>query len=209
MGLRLVPFPVPERGALFVVSGASGTGKTTLVKRAVADVPGLRYSVSATTRAPRSGEVDGREYHFLDGTEFQRRVDAGEFLEWAEVYGKRYGTLAAPVRAALAEGASILLEIDTQGAAQVRARMPDAVTIFVLPPSPEALETRLRQRSTDPEDVIQRRLREAHEQLVEAGGFDYVVVNDNLDAATDQFESILTAELLRTSRHPSLVARFR
>ena len=148
----------PDRGALFVVTGASGTGKTTLVKEALRTLPDLGFSVSMTTRAPRRGEVAGRDYHFVEPEQFARLVAQEAFLEWAEVYGNRYGTPRAPVEQALSEGRSILLEIDAQGAAQVRAAMPEAVSVFVLPPSMAALEQRLRGRQTDTEEIIARRL---------------------------------------------------
>jgi len=198
----------PDRGALFVVTGASGTGKTTLVTEALARIPGVRFSVSGTTRPPRDGERDGEDYAFLDRPTFDARVAAGEFLEWAEVYGNCYGTFRAPVETALARGESILLDIDTQGADQVRTAMPEAVTIFILPPSIETLRSRLEARASDSPDVIEKRVREAQLQLSDCGAFDYLVVNDHLPSAHDQFQGILVAELQRTSRNPTLVARF-
>jgi guanylate kinase len=198
----------PDRGALFVVTGASGTGKTTLVQAALQSIPGLRFSVSATTRPPRSDEVDGKDYHFLTHDEFVQRVAAGDFLEWAEVYGNRYGTLSTQVEQALSQGDSILLDIDTQGAEQVRTAAPDAITIFVLPPSLEVLASRLKGRGTDSPEVIERRIREARLQVSQCAYFDYLVLNDHLQSAHDQFQSVLVAELLRTVRSPSLVSRF-
>jgi guanylate kinase len=191
-----------------VVTGASGTGKTTLVKEALATIPDLSFSVSATTRAPRVGEVDGRDYHFVSQERYAELVAAGAFLEWAEVYGNRYGTLREPVESALARGESILLEIDAQGAAQVRAAMPEAVFIFILPPSIETIEARLRGRSTDSEAIIQRRLADARLQLSRCGEFEYLLVNDDLESGFDQLQAILVAELLRAQRRESLVARF-
>jgi len=206
---QLDPFARPDRGALFVVSGPSGAGKTTLVHRLLAHFPDMKFSVSATTRSPRSGEVDGKDYHFLRPEEFETKIAAHAFLEHANVYGNRYGTLADPVKQALAVGESVLLEIDSQGAAQIRAALPDAVTIIVLPPSLEVLERRLRDRSTDSKDVIARRLREADEQMASIADFHYLIVNDDLDAASRTLTSVVVAELHRVSRHPSLVARFR
>lgn len=208
MSLNLTRFARPDRGALFVVTGASGTGKTTLVKEALATIPDLSFSVSATTRAPRVGEVDGRDYHFVSQDRYAEMVEAGAFLEWAEVYGNRYGTLREPVEAALARGESILLEIDAQGAAQVRAAMPEAVFIFILPPSIETIEARLRGRSTDSEEIIQRRLADARLQLSRCGEFEYLLVNDDLDSGYDQLQAILIAELLRARRRASLVSQF-
>ncbi len=208
MSLDLSDWATPDRGALFVVTGASGTGKTTLVREALSVVPGLGWSVSMTTRAPRTGEVDGRDYHFVTRPDFDAAVQAGALLEWAEVYGNRYGTPRAPVEEALSRGQSILLEIDAQGARQVRAALPEAVLVFILPPSIEELEARLRARSTDSEAVIQRRLADAATQLRACGEFDYLIVNRTLQSAHDQFQAVLVAELRRRARNPSLVARF-
>ena len=208
MSLNLTRFARPDRGALFVVTGASGTGKTTLVKEALATIPNLSFSVSATTRAPRLGEVSGRDYHFVSQERHAEMVEAGAFLEWAEVYGNRYGTLRAPVEAALERGESILLEIDAQGAEQVRAALPDAVFIFILPPSIDTIEARLRGRSTDSEAIIQRRLADARLQLSRCGEFEYLLVNDDLNSGYDQLQAILIAELLRARRRASLVSQF-
>jgi guanylate kinase len=208
MSLDLSAWTAPQQGALFVVTGASGTGKTTLVREALATVPGVGWSVSATTREPRVGEVDGQDYHFVSKADFEARVAAGELLEWAEVYGNYYGTLRAPVEEALARGESILLEIDVQGARQVRAAAPDAVLIFVLPPSVDALERRLRARATDDDATIARRLAEARLQLEGVGEFDYVVVNDVLTSAHHRFQAVLVAELQRRVRHPKLISQF-
>ena len=195
-------------GALFVVTGASGTGKTTLVREALASIPGLHFSVSATTRPMRQGEQDGVDYHFLDRATFMARVEADEFLEWAEVYGNCYGTLRAPVEAALSDGQSILLDIDTQGAEQVRASQISHTSVFVLPPDKETLASRLNARATDSPEVIARRIEEAQLQLGECRHFTYVVVNDELSSAHHQFQAILVAELLRSERHSALIERF-
>ena len=208
MGLNTNTWINPDRGALFVVTGASGTGKTTLVRQALQDIPGLRFSVSATTRPIRKGETDGVDYHFLDRATFMARVERGEFLEWAEVYGNCYGTLKAQVDATLSVGDSILLDIDTQGAEQVRASGCDNISIFILPPTKQTLTQRLTARATDAPEVIERRIQEAELQLRECGYFDFVVVNDELSSAHDQFQAILVAELLRASRHSDLILRF-
>jgi guanylate kinase len=209
MSLDLSSWEKPDRGVLFVVTGSSGTGKTTLVKAALAQVPHITFSVSATTRPKRPGEQDGTDYHFLSTERHAQLVAEGAFLEHATVYGNRYGTLRAPVEQAIAAGTSIVLDIDTQGAAQVRVSWPTAVSIFVLPRSVAVLEQRLRARATDPEEVIQRRVREAGVQLRECGHFDYLVLNDRLPAAIDQFQAVLVAELLRRGRRDSWVSRFR
>jgi guanylate kinase len=208
VSLTTTAWTAPAQGALFVVTGASGTGKTTLVRQALQSIPGLAFSVSATTRSRRDGETDGVDYHFLTRETFMARVEAGEFLEWAEVYGNCYGTLRAPVEATLKSGQSILLDIDTQGAAQVRATGIAHVSVFILPPSIEALANRLTGRATDPQTVIARRLEEANLQLRECGTFDYLVVNDQLSSAHDQFQAVLVAELMRSKRHPDLVSKF-
>ncbi len=205
--MKFVGWSAPDRGALFVVTGASGTGKTTLVRRALEVIPDLDWSVSLTTRPPREGEIDGRDYHFVDPERFAAMRDAGELLEWAEVYGNAYGTPRRPVEAALAAGRSVLLEIDAQGAAQVLDAFPRAVSIFVLPPALEVIESRLRARSTDSEAVIRRRLRDAMFQIAACARFDYLVINDDLETAHDHFQAVIVAELLRTDRRPSTVAR--
>jgi len=208
LSLSTESWSAPDHGVLFVVTGASGTGKTTLVQEAIRAIPGLRFSVSATTRAPRAGEVDGKDYFFLDRSEFDRRVQAGDFLEWAEVYGNGYGTLRDQIDQVLASGESILLDIDTQGAEQIRSAAPDAVTVFILPPSLEALSERLIARATDEPAIIEQRISAAMVQLKECAKFDYLVVNDHLASAHDQFQAVLVAELRRTARSRSLVDHF-
>ena len=205
MSLTLDAWTRPDRGALFVVTGASGTGKTTLVKEALANFDGVEFSCSATTREPRAGEEDGRDYHFVGHDGFAALLEEEAFLESAEVYGNRYGTLREPVEVALREGRSILLEIDMQGARQVRESLPEAVLIFVLPPDLQTLEGRLRGRSTDSEAIIQRRLADAMIQIQACGEFQYLVVNDDLDTAHDSFQAVIAAELLRRDRRDSLV----
>jgi guanylate kinase len=205
LSLNLDAWTRPDRGALFVVTGASGTGKTTLVKEALATFDGLSFSCSATTRAARTGEVDGRDYHFVGHDGFAELLASDAFLESADVYGNRYGTLMEPVETALREGRSILLEIDMQGARQVRDRLPEAVTLFVLPPDLPTIEQRLRGRSTDSEAIIQRRIADAMVQIGACGEFDYLVVNDDLTTAHDCFQAVIAAELLRRGRRDSLV----
>lgn len=199
----------PDVGALFVVSGPSGSGKSTLLSRLFAAVPGLEFSVSLATRAPREGERDGVDYHFVSAARYDDVLAAGGLLEHAEVYGTRYGTPRAPVEAALAAGRSIVLDIDTQGAAQVRASMPGCVTIFVLPPSVDAIRQRLVARGTDSAEVIARRVRDAGQQIQCCATYDYVVMNRDLAAAEAQLVGIIVAELSRVERRKSWCDRLK
>jgi guanylate kinase len=180
---------------VFVITGPSGVGKGTLIRALRERVPGLELSVSATTRSPREGEEDGRDYHFLDREEFDRRAEANEFLEHATYSGNRYGTLRSEVERRLDEGTSVVLEIEVQGARQVRAAMPEAVLVFIAPPSPEALRERLEGRGTDPPEAITERLRTAELELAAQEEFQHVVVNDDLDRAADELERIVRSEL--------------
>jgi guanylate kinase len=180
---------------VFVITGPSGVGKGTLIKRLRERVPGLDLSVSATTRPPRGGEEDGHDYYFLDGDEFERRAGAGEFLEHATSSGHRYGTLRSEVERRLEAGRSVLLEIEVQGARQVRAAMPEAVQVFIAPPDPAALRERLEGRGTDSAAAISDRLRVAEVELAARREFPHVVVNDEIERATDELERIVRDEL--------------
>ena len=181
-----------KRGHLFLVTAPSGAGKTSLVKALLKDHSNLRFSISYTTRPKRPNEEDGRDYHFVDKAEFQRMAAAGEFLEHARVFDNDYGTSQKTVEREMAAGRDVLLEIDWQGAAQVRKLMPEAVSIFILPPSREELERRLRSRATDDEAVIARRLRDAVGDMSHWSEFDYVVVNDDFQRAVDELAAIVT-----------------
>jgi guanylate kinase len=186
------PVTTPVRaGRLVVLSAPSGAGKTTLVKALRAADPGLGFSVSYTTRPPRPNEEDGRDYFFVDAERFARMAGDREFLEYAEVFGHRYGTSRRQVQAALDRGQNLLLEIDWQGARQVRANAPDCVSVFILPPSRAELERRLRGRGTDSEAVIQRRLGQALDDMAHWSEFDHVVVNDQLDEAVRALREII------------------
>lgn len=180
----------PGRGKLAVISGPSGAGKSTIVRALLGD-PRVEFSVSATTRPKRPGEVDGRDYHFLTPEEFQQKVRAGEFIEFANVHGNLYGTLRGPMERALAEGRIYLIEIDVQGAAQLQALGIPGVYIFIAPPSFEALRRRLRGRGTDPPEVIERRLAKAEDEWRERVRYDHVVVNDDVDRAVAEVRGIL------------------
>jgi guanylate kinase len=180
-----------DRGQLIVIAAPSGTGKTSLVKALMQRQPQLRFSVSYTTRKPRANEIDGRDYHFVSREAFQDMVAAGEFLEHAQVFDNFYGTGVKAVRDALASGQNLLLEIDWQGARQVRERLPEGRSIFILPPSRAALEQRLRARSTDSDEVIRRRLQDSVTELSHWNEFDHVVVNDQFEHALAQLEAIV------------------
>jgi guanylate kinase len=198
-------------GNLFIVCAPSGAGKTTLVDALLKADSGIRLSVSYTTRQPRAGEVDGREYHFVSQEKFQEMAAAGAFLESALVHGNYYGTSQPWINDQRAAGADILLEIDWQGAAQVRKMMPDAIGIFILPPSFEALVSRLNKRAQDPPDVIARRIAGAREEISHVSEFKYVIINDKFDEAVKDLASVVRARrLLATSqlaRHSDLINR--
>jgi guanylate kinase len=178
-------------GRLYVIAAPSGAGKTSLVKALMEREPRIQFSVSYTTREPRQNEIPGRDYHFVTPERFQSMVANGEFLEHAKVFDNSYGTAVHTVQEALTNGEQLLLEIDWQGARQVRARLPEALTIFILPPSRQALEQRLRGRSTDSDQVIQRRLQDAANDLGHWHEFDYVVVNDQFDQALNDLQAIV------------------
>src|SRR5664279_404681 len=193
-------------GILFIISAPSGSGKSTLVSELRKYQDGLQFSVSYTTRAPRGSEVDGREYHFITRDEFERMVAAGEFLEYAEVFGNYYGTARRSLGEAEREGKDLLLDIDVQGAAQVRERLPEAVSIFVMPPTPEILATRLRNRSRAEghveEEVIDRRLAKARQEIENYRQYVYILVNDILDRAVEELAAIVLAERIRRNKGP-------
>jgi guanylate kinase len=180
-----------EQGRLFVVAAPSGAGKTSLVKALMEREPRIQFSVSYTTRKPRPNEIPGRDYHFVTPERFAEMVAAREFLEHAQVFDNYYGTGVRAVQEALSNGEQLLLEIDWQGARQVRARLPEAISIFILPPSRQALELRLKARSTDSDEVIQRRLRDAAKDLGHWAEFDYVVINDRFEQALEDLQAIV------------------
>ena len=192
-----MPRPAPLSGLVLVLCGPSGAGKSTLITRLEAQLPELAFSVSYTTRPPRMGEVHGQDYAFVEPEEFTRRRDAGEFLEHAVVHGNLYGTHRGHVEGLAQGGAVVVLDIDVQGARQVRETDADIVFVFVMPPSFEELERRLRSRATDAEDVILRRLGVARSEMADAPRFDYVVVNDDVAQATSDLAAIVRAERLK------------
>ena len=197
-------------GNLFIVAAPSGAGKTTLVSLLLENDPQIRVSISHTTRAPRPGEENGREYHFIDVPAFLEKVQHGEFLEWAEVHGNYYGTSKKWIESEMSSGRDVLLEIDWQGAQQVRKSFPKAIGIFVLPPSMDVLNTRLSGRGTDSAEVIARRIAAAHDEMRHVDEFDYVIINDDLQQASGDLQSIVTASRLhyanQRQRHASLFA---
>jgi guanylate kinase len=182
-------------GKVFVITGPSGVGKGTLISKLLEAIPELELSVSATTRTPRAGEEEGRDYRFLSQDEFERRVGQDEFLEYATYSGNRYGTLRSAVDDRLAAGRSVVLEIEVQGARQIRAAMPEAVQIFIAPPEPAALRERLQDRGTDSPEEIERRLRTAEDELEAQVEFPHVVVNDDMQNAAEKLELLVRGEL--------------
>jgi guanylate kinase len=185
---------------VFIISAPSGSGKSTLTHRLIAEIPNLRFSISYTTRAPRGQEADGKDYFFISPEEFAKRLAAGEFLEHAMVFGNYYGTHIGELESAAADGFDLILDIDVQGARQLKEKYPAAVSIFILPPSREVLEQRLRARSQDSEPVIARRLREAAEEIRNYSLYDYVLVNREVEASVETLESIVKATRSRRDR---------
>ena len=195
-------------GTLFIVAAPSGAGKTTLVGRLLADDPQVQHSISFTTRAPRSGEQSGREYHFIDVQQFLAMRERGEFAEWAEVHDNFYGTSRLWLEQRMKEGCDMMLEIDWQGAQQMRRQFPEAVSIFILPPSLAELERRLRGRGADSEDVIARRVAGALGEMRHVAEFDFVIINNDLDVALGELKAAVCASRLRfprqRARHPDV-----
>ena len=194
------PFTLPRRGILFIISAPSGAGKTTLSRQLLKLVPNLRPSISYTTRVPRAGEVNGKDYHFVEEDYFLRLRAAGAFAEWAQVHGYLYGTARAPLDEALEQGRDLLLDIDVQGARQIKSSYTEATLIFILPPSWQELERRLHARATDNAEVIRKRLQRAWEEAGELFSYDYWLVNDQVKGTVGVLQSIILAERARVSR---------
>jgi guanylate kinase len=203
-------FPLARRGLLFVLSSPSGAGKSTIARKLLASDSGLEMSVSATTRPPRPGEIDGKDYHFVDVDRFKAMVADGAFLEWAHVFGHRYGTPHAPVDAILANGRDVLFDIDWQGAQQLYQQAGgDVVRVFILPPSMDELHRRLAGRATDSAEVVEARMSRAASEIAHWDGYDYVLVNDDVDRCFEEVKTILAAERLKRSRQTSLIGFIR
>lgn len=190
-----------QQGLLIVLSGPSGVGKAT-VRKALFEMDdhNFTYSISMTTRKPREGEIDGVDYYFVSEEEFESRIKQGRFLEFARFVGNYYGTPMDEVEKMIADGAEVVLEIEVEGAMQVKAKMPDAVLIFIAPPTFNALKTRLLRRGTEPEEIIMERLSKAHRELTLAAGYDYIVINDDVENAADRIKAIIRAEHARCRR---------
>lgn len=189
-----------KKGVLFILSAPSGAGKTTLCRMLLSRFPDLRYSVSYTTRSPRPGEQNGVDYHFISPEEFEQRRREGKWAEWAEVYGNRYGTSAEWIDRERAAGHDVLLDIDVQGARQIRDRYPESETIFIAPPSKEVLRERLEKRGTDRPEIIERRLKAAAEEMEQSSLYRHIVVNDRLEEAIAELVRIVSSKRCRT--HP-------
>jgi guanylate kinase len=185
---------------VFIISAPSGSGKSTLVKRLLANVPGLMFSISYTTRPPRGHEVEGENYHFISRADFEKRVALGEFLEHAEVFGNYYGTHCGVLEKAREQGADVVLDIDVQGARQLKSKIPEAVTVFILAPSRQILEQRLRARSEDSDAVIERRLRDAANESRNYSAYDYVLINKELTQSDETLAAIVRGERVRRNR---------
>ncbi|OAM26089.1 MULTISPECIES: guanylate kinase [Eikenella] len=193
------------QGNIFVISAASGTGKTTLISRLLQHHADIRVSVSHTTRAPRRGEENGKHYHFVSVPEFERMIEESQFVEYAQVYGNYYGTSTQSLESLTRQGVDVILEIDTQGAEQIRRQLPQAHSIFIAPPSLQTLEQRLRQRAADAPEVIARRLAEARSEIEQAALFDYLVVNDDLVAAENALLHIIKSQRFRRENQEPFV----
>jgi guanylate kinase len=196
-------------GLIFIISAPSGAGKTTLLKRVIEALPGLRFSVSYTTRPPRANERDGEDYHFISPSVFQKMVERNEFLEWAEVLGNRYGTARENLRLLKSEGTDLIFDIDTQGAKRVVEQIETAILIYVLPPSLESLQERLTKRGLDSPERIQFRLANAKRDMEEARWYHYVILNDRIEETVEKLKAIITAERCRKKKNALIEEKMR
>lgn len=198
---------VPEKGQIFVITAPSGSGKTTLINTVRKSISGVGYSISHTTRNPREGEVNGLHYYFIDRVEFEKMIEAHEFVEWALVYGQLYGTSISSLNRELSSGKDLLMDLDVQGAKEMKRRFSESVLIFILPPSIEILKQRLKRRSTDEEIHIDLRMKKAVEEIQRCRDYDFIVVNDDLNQAAREIEAIVTAQKACTNRRLPLVQK--
>ena len=196
-------------GLIFIISAPSGAGKTTLLRRVMEELPGLRYSVSCTTRSPRGNERDGEDYHFISSSLFQRMVERNEFLEWAEVLGNRYGTARENMNILKSEGIDLILDIDTQGAKRVVEQIEPAILIYVLPPSLKSLQERLTKRGLDSSERIRFRLTNAKSDMEEARWYHYVILNDRIEETVEKLKAIIIAERCRKNKNALLEEKMR
>jgi guanylate kinase len=203
------PETCARAGNIIVISAPSGTGKSTVVKRVVASVSGLGFAISHTTRSPRSGEQNGREYFFVEPARFKRMVAAGDFVEWANVYGHLYGTTWNELRHALEGGKDVVLDIDVQGHSQVRRRLPEALSVFLLPPSFNELARRLRRRHSDSAEVIESRLVAARKEISHWSEYDYLIVNDSIPTAVQAVKTVVLAARFRRQHQQGVVEEIR
>ncbi|UCF55786.1 MAG: guanylate kinase [Deltaproteobacteria bacterium] len=198
---------MPEKGQIFVVTAPSGSGKTTLIDTARKNIEGVGYSISHTTRKPREGEVSGLHYYFIDRVEFENMIEAHEFVEWALVYGQLYGTSISSLNRELSSGKDLLMDVDVQGAEEIKRRFPESLSIFILPPSIEILRERLKRRSTDEDINIDLRMKKAVEEIQRCRDYDFIVVNDDLNQAAREIEAIITAQRACRNRRLPLVQK--
>lgn len=198
---------VPEKGQIFVVTAPSGSGKTTLIDSARKNIGGVGYSISHTTRKPREGEVNGLHYYFIDRVEFENMIEAHEFVEWALVYGQLYGTSISTLNRELCSGKDLLMDVDVQGAREIKRQFPESLSIFILPPSIEILRERLNSRATDEGIDIDLRMKKATEEIERCRDYDFIVVNDDLNQAAREIEAIITAQRACKNRRLPLVQK--
>jgi guanylate kinase len=194
-----------QRGQIFVIIAPSGTGKTTIIRAVRENVSGIAYSVSHTTRRPRDGEAEGKHYHFVTRKDFEKMIDEHQFVEWAHVYGHLYGTSYSSMESELSSGEDLLLDLDIQGAEAIKRHFPESLSIFILPPSMEALEQRLRGRATNDREDIDLRMKKAAEEIRRCGEYDFIVVNDNLAQTVREIEAIIISQRARAKRRYPLV----
>jgi len=194
-----------QRGQIFVITAPSGTGKTTIIRAIRERGIGVGYCVSHTTREPRHGEIPGKHYHFITRRDFESMVDAGQFIEWAHVYGHLYGTSYSSMESQLSSGKDILLDLDIQGSEAIKRRFPESLSIFILPPSIEALKERLKKRGANDTKDVDLRMKKAAEEIMGFGEYDFIVVNDDLEQAVHEIEAIILSERARTKRRYPLI----